>query len=322
MLESAEPSAPAGTLVAGAPGSLAAIEDVPEEEYKKKGIGVLAWIAIGWLVLVVGMAILAPILPIKNPTQGDYTSVQAPLFSPHHLLGSDDSGRDVLSRVIWGAQASLLIAIGSVALGTLIGGALGLWAGFKGGRHDTVLSSSFNIILAFPQLVLALLLVSIFAGTYLSNDGTTHTPSWSRRIVVVIVAVGIVSIPILARITRANALAWSQREFVMAARAQGASDWRVMLREVLPNVLPAMLSIALLGVAIVLILEGSLAIFGLSVAEPSPSWGNMVYSQLSNLNSAPPVWIVPSVLIFATVLAFNYLGDVVRARFDVRESAI
>jgi peptide/nickel transport system permease protein len=95
-----------------------------------------------------------------------------------------------------------------------------------------------------------------------------------------------------------------------------------MFREVLPNVMPAMLSIALLGVAIVLVLEGALAVFGVSIQEPDPSWGNMIYSQLSNLNSAPEVWIVPSVLIFLSVLALNYLGDVVRARFDVRESAL
>ena len=137
-----------------------------------------------------------------------------------------------------------------------------------------------------------------------------------------ILAVGIVSIPVLGRITRASALSWTQREFVMAARAQGATDKRVMLREVLPNVIPAMLSIALLGVAVVLVLEGALAVFGVSIQEPDPSWGNMIYSQLSNLNSAPAVWIVPSILIFVSVLALNYLGDVVRARFDVRESAL
>jgi peptide/nickel transport system permease protein len=139
---------------------------------------------------------------------------------------------------------------------------------------------------------------------------------------VVIIAVGIVSIPILARITRANALAWSQRDFVMAARAQGASNSRVMFREVLPNVMPAMLSISLLGIAVVIVLEGALAIFGLSISEPDASWGNMINSQISSLDTSPPVWIVPSILIFLTVLALNYLGDVVRSRFDVRESAI
>src|SRR6516165_8729982 len=298
VLESADQ-----TTTAVATAVVVAEIEAPKEEYKKKGIGVLAWIAIGWLTVIFLLAILVPFLGLKSPTSGDYLHPQAPLFSPGHILGSDDSGRDVLSRVLWGARASLIISVGSVLFGTLIGGFLGLYAGFKGGRADSTLGAGFNIILAFPQLVLALTLVAVLAP----SNGTGTPPTYGKRVIVVILAVGIVSIPILARITRANTLAWSQREFVNAARAQGASDWRVMFREVLPNVMPAILSIALLGIAIVIVLEGSLAIFGLSVPEPSPSWGNMVFSQISQLDAAPPVWLVPSVLIFTTVLAFNYL---------------
>jgi peptide/nickel transport system permease protein len=316
VLESAD-STPT-TLAATPVGAVVVGIEEPEEEYKKKGIGVLAWIAIGWLTLIFLLAILVPFLGLKSPTSGDYLHPQAGLFTPGHILGSDDSGRDVLSRVLWGARASLIISVGSVLFGTLIGGFLGLYAGFKGGRADSALGAGFNIILAFPQLVLALTLVAVLAP----SSGTGTPPTYGKRVIVVILAVGIVSIPILARITRANTLAWSQREFVNAARAQGASDWRVMFREVLPNVMPAILSIALLGIAIVIVLEGSLAIFGLSVPEPSPSWGNMVFSQISQLDAAPPVWLVPSVLIFTTVLAFNYLGDVVRTKFDVRESVL
>src|SRR5262249_48237643 len=214
--------------------------------------------------------------------------------------------------------------IGSVLFGTIVGGLLGLIAGFRGKTTDTVLSSAFNILLAFPQLVLALTLVSVLAPapTQSANGAPPPPHEWGHRMIVVILAVGIVSVPILARITRASAISWTQREFVMAARAQGAADRNVMFREVLPNVLPAMLSIALLGVAIVLVLEGALAVFGVSIQEPNPSWGNMIYSQLSDLSASPAVWIVPSILIFVTVLALNYLGDVVRARFDVRESVL
>ncbi|HEY5171913.1 MAG TPA: ABC transporter permease [Acidimicrobiia bacterium] len=307
-------------VVSGQVDAALAVEEPPDDVFEKRRIGVLAWIGIAWLGIIVLVAVVAPLLPLKSPTLGDYVHPQAGMFSPGHLLGSDDSGRDVLSRVVWGARASLLIALGSVAFGTLIGGFLGLLAGFKGGLTDTVLSALFNIFLAFPQLVLALTLVSVLAPV--KPAGGAMAGEWGHRIGVVIVAIGIVSIPLLGRITRASALSWSQREFVMAARAQGASDRRVMFREVLPNVVPAMLSIALLAVAIVLVLEGALAVFGVSVQEPDPSWGNMIYSQLSNLNSAPTVWIVPSVLIFVSVLALNYLGDVVRARFDVRESAL
>jgi len=316
VLESADTDV--GTAIFGA---VTGMDERSEEEvFEKRKMGPLAWLGIGWLAFIVIIAILAPVLPLKNPMLGDYLHPKASVFSSGHLLGSDDSGRDVLSRVIWGARASLLIAFGSVLFGVLIGGFLGLLAGFKGRSTDTALSGVFNIFLAFPQLVLALTLVSVLAPR--ATSGGVQAGEWTHRIAVVILAVGIVSIPVLGRITRASALSWTQREFVMAARAQGATDKRVMLREVLPNVVPAMLSIALLGVAVVLVLEGALAVFGVSIQEPDPSWGNMIYSQLSNLNSAPAVWIVPSILIFVSVLALNYLGDVVRARFDVRESAL
>jgi peptide/nickel transport system permease protein len=318
VLESAESQVDAEKIAA-----TVAVEDVGDEVFEKRGIGVLAWIGIGWLAFIVVIAFLAPVLPLKNPTIGDYLHTNAPAFSPGHLLGSDATGRDVLSRVIWGARASLLLAVGSVLFGVLIGGFLGLLAGFRGRATDSVLSSFTNILLAFPQLVLALTLVSVFAPLRTASNGNAPPPhEWGHRIFVVILAVGIVSVPILARITRASAISWTQREFVTAARAQGAADKRVMFREVLPNVMPAMLSIALLGVAVVLILEGALAVFGVSIQEPNPSWGNMIYSQLSDLSASPAVWIVPSVLIFLTVLALNYLGDVVRARFDVRESVL
>jgi len=304
-------------VLAGPEGAVVAdIEAPPEAEYKPKGIGVMAWISIIWIAFITLTALLAPILPIKDPTAPDYNALNQGFFKAGHILGTDASGRDVLSRSIWGAQGSLLIAFGAVLIGVLIGGFFGLLAGVRGGKTDTALSAAFNILLAFPQLVLALSLVSVLSPS--DNGGA----KWDDRVRTVIIAVGIVSIPILARITRANAISWSQREFVMAARAQGASNSRVMFRDVLPNVVPAMLSISLLGVAVVLVLEGALAIFGLSVSEPSASWGNMIFSQITDLGTSPPVWLVPSILIFLTVLALNYLGDVVRAKFDVRESAI
>jgi peptide/nickel transport system permease protein len=147
-------------------------------------------------------------------------------------------------------------------------------------------------------------------------------PSWSERVWVMVLAIGLVSIPILARITRANALSWSQREFVMAAKAQGAKNVSVMFREVFPNVLPAILSIALLGVAVVIVIEGSLALFGLSVIRPDPSWGNMIAAEAFTVDRTPWVWQAPAMVIFLSVLALNYLGDVVRAKFDVRESVL
>jgi peptide/nickel transport system permease protein len=314
VLESADQTATiaATTDVAALP------PDVAVAARRRRGrLSLGAWIAIGWLVLVAGAAILAPVLPLDDPNIGDFAAAKDGWFSPGHPFGADAQGRDVLSRVIWGARASLMISVGAIVLGTLIGGLLGLIAGYVRGMTDTGLSALFNILLAFPQLVLALSLVAV-----LSPNTDQDPPTYGERVRVMVIAIAIISIPILARITRANALTWSEREFVAAARAQGAKGRNVMFREVLPNVMPAMLSIALLGVAVVIVLEGGLAIFGLSVNRPDPSWGNMIAGEISDLELAPHTWQAPSIIIFFTVLALNYLGDVVRAKFDVRESAL
>jgi peptide/nickel transport system permease protein len=261
---------------------------------------------------IVLAALLAPILPIQDP----YALAEGSLLEPSidHWFGTDGTGRDVFARVIWGARTSLLVGVSAVLIGLLIGGALGLVAGYFRGKTETVLTTLFDAVLAFPQLVLALSLVAVLA----SGDDVTS----GRRMFVLIVALGIVAIPILGRITRANTLVWSQREFVTAARSVGARSSRVVIREVLPNVLPAMFSISLLGIAVAIVAEGGLSLLGVGVQPPTPSWGNIIAEGRNNLAVAPFVIAFPTLFIFFTVLALNFLGDVVRARFDVRESAL
>jgi peptide/nickel transport system permease protein len=315
VLESRETA----TETTAAPAVVVEVETPPEPPRKRR-VSVGAWIAIGWLVFITLVCLLAPILPLKPPTgpkANDFQNLGVGPGTGGHWLGTDDNGRDVLSRVIWGGRASLLVGVGSIIFGVLIGGFFGLLAGYRRGKTDAVLTSTFNVFLAFPQLVLALTLVAV-----LSPGTPGHPATWSSRLFVMIFAIGIVSIPILGRITRANSLSWSQREFVMASEAQGAKKKNIMFREVLPNVVPAMLSIALLGVAIVIVIEGGLAIFGLSIPSPDPSWGNMIASQIDTIEEYPHVWLAPSVLIFLTVLALNYVGDFVRRLFDVRESVL
>ena len=234
-----------------------------------------------------------------------------------HILGCDSDGRDMLARLALGAWTSMLVGIGSIAVGFLIGGTLGLISGYFGGRTDTFLTGTFNVLLSVPAIVLALALVAFLQGS--AQAGTqTALPD----IVILIIAIGIVAVPLVGRISRASALSWSQREFVLAARAQGAKNGRIMFREVLPNVLPAMFSIALLSIAIAIVAEGTLAILGVGVRPPTPSWGNIIAIDRGLLLTSPHIVFEPSLLIFLTVLALNYLGDVVRARFDVREAAI
>ncbi|MSO38660.1 MAG: ABC transporter permease [Acidimicrobiia bacterium] len=295
----------------------AAVTDGPEIANigkKRKGLGVGAWLSIIWLALLLTSSFAAPFLPIPDPINdvelprsgGGKAVVIATPPSLDHLFGLDGSGHDVLSRVIWGARNSLLIGIVSVGLGLLVGGVLGNIAGYFKGKIGGFIGSVLDILLAFPQLILALFVVTVLGHTVAN----------------VTFALAIVSTPVLARIARASALSWSEREFVLAARAQGATHRRVIWREVLPNVLPAMFSIALLGIAVVIVAEAGLAIIGAGVKPEVVTWGNIIVGGQGELRGAAHIVLAPSLIIFLTVLSLNFLGDVVRARSDVRDSAL
>lgn len=298
---------------------------VSDGSTRRRKLGIGAWLAIGWLVLIVVVAVLAQLglLPLKDPNRSYAACARLGPFAKEgsasgHLLGCDTNGRDMLSRLVYGAWASMLVATGAVILGFLFGGVLGMLAGYFGGKVDTALTAVFNVFLSIPAVILALALVAFLQG----SAGETGGGGGIDPKFILILALGIVSIPLLGRITRASALTWSEREFVLAARAQGAKPLRIMVREVLPNVLPAMLSIALLGVAVAMVAEGTLSILGVGVKPPTPSWGNIIGSQRSSLQESPHIIFEPALLIFFTVLSLNFLGDVVRARLDVRESAV
>lgn len=290
-----------------------AIEESPPEGTTRARLGVGAWLAIVWTGFLVLLAALAPVLPIADPTEV-FPGLARQGPSAEHWLGGDAIGRDMLSRIIWGARSSFIVGFGAVGFGLLLGGLLGLITGFFRGRVDTVVTPLMNVLLAIPQFVLALSLVTVLA----SGEGTSQV----QRLLIVVLGLGIVSIPLLGRITRANTLAWSEREFVLAAKAMGAKNWRIMTREVLPNVVPAMLSIALLGVGIAIVAEGGLSLFGVGVQLPTPSWGNIIAEGRGQMRNAPHIVVITSVVLFLTVLALNYLGDVVSQRFSVRGSVL
>jgi peptide/nickel transport system permease protein len=303
----------------------AGITSGPEtSRLRTRGLRFGAWFSIAWLALVVGAALLAPILPLDDP-QSSVTSLarRGPFAkagtASGHLLGGDPNGRDMLSRLIWGGRTTLVIATSAVLIGFVIGGVLGLLAGYLRGRVDTILSGLFDVLLSIPAVILALALVTILreqpGANGVSSGGLDPE-------VALILALGLVSIPVLGRITRASAMTWSEREFVLAARAQGAKSFRIITREVLPNVLPAMLSIALLGIAVAIVAEGTLSILGASVPADTPTWGNMISSGRQVISIAPHVVFEPSMMIFLTVLALNFLGDAITARFDVRQAAL
>jgi peptide/nickel transport system permease protein len=293
-----------------------AVEATPVHHGKRK-IGIGAWISIVWLAAITGSAILAPVLPIA-PVNARYPEiVRKGPGTAGHILGGDSIGHDLFSRLIWGARNSLTVGVCAVGIGFLIGGMLGLLAGYHRGRFETVVVAILDILLSFPALVLALSLSIFLRGRVILGVQMTG-------LMTVILALGITAIPAIARIARASTLTWSQREFVLAARAQGAKNRRIIFREVLPNVVPAMLSFAFLAVAIVIVAEAALSIIGAGIGPDKATWGNIINDGRGDLTTgeAPHIVFCASAVIFLTVMSLNYIGDTIRQRFDVRESAI
>ena len=286
---------------------------------RTKRLGPIGWLAIIWLALVALMAFVPQLFPVPSLDERFPDALRDRDFGPvaGHPLGFDTSGRDLLAKVVYGTRASMIVSVAAITFGLLVGGTLGLIAGYFRGKVDTFITNAFNVGLAIPQLVLALTLAAVFASDADAGYGL--------RVGVVTFAIGFSSIPILGRITRANTLTWANREFVMAAKTVGAKTPRIIIREVLPNVMPAMFSIALLGIAVAIVVEGGLALLGVGIPAGinSPSWGNLIATGRSQmlLGEAAQV-LTASLMVFFTVLSLNYLGDVVRARFDVRDSAL
>jgi peptide/nickel transport system permease protein len=278
------------------------------------GYGTAFWVALTWIVLIVAMVLLVPVLPLADPTASWYPARQAP--GAENLLGTDNLGRDLLSRVMWGARSSLAVGVGAVLIGLVVGGALGLVAGYAGGRTDRVISSVLDALVAIPPLLFALATVAVLA----TGPGVTD----GQRLLVITGALGWVTIAFVGRIARTSTLSWSRRGFVDAARIAGARTSRILFRELIPNVVPAVLSAALLFLANLIIAEGVLSFLGVGVQLPTPSWGNIIAeSREGLLLGAPHMIFAPAAFIFATVLSLNYLGDALRERhLDVRERVL
>jgi peptide/nickel transport system permease protein len=209
---------------------------------------------------------------------------------------------------------SLVIGALSITFGLLIGGLIGLISGYKRGAIDRVSDNVMNIMLAFPALLLAIFVVSFFNSPNSTGEATTR-PIWP-----IVLALSILSIPPLTRLVRANTIVYAQREFVLAARSVGASSRRVVFREILPNVVPAMVSFALTGLAILIVAEGALAYLGLSVEAPTPTWGKMIFAGKDRLQEAWWISMMPALVLFLTILSINLIGDVLAEKFNIRDS--
>jgi len=302
----------ARSISAGADPADSAVQDenraAKVADRRRRRFGVLFWLSVLWLAALISAAVLADYLPLYPRDEMDFLELEtSPFASENHLLGTDLQGRDILSRMIYGARVSLIVGLCAPAIGMAVGLAIGLVAGYYRGRIESLITIGLDTILALPGLVVLLLASAIFGGS----------------LTVVSVSLGLLLIPAFARVSRANTLNFAQREFVVAARAMGARDSRVVLRELLPNVILPVTAYGLVVVAFAIVIEGALSFLGLSVPSPTPSWGGMIAEGRENLAVSPHVSFIPACVMFLTVLSFNLVGDALRSRLaDIRESAV
>lgn len=276
---------------------------------RRKPLGFMFWAAAGFLIVLTLAAIFAEVLPLKGPAE-TFAGNNRAAPSLKFWFGNDGAGRDIFSRVIYGAQVSLIVASVGATLALLVGGMIGLAAGYYRRRVDTLITTFTDATLVIPPLILALSLI-----LFLDSES-------DRRVFILIVVFVLLSIAPIARVVRASTLVWSEREFVLAAQTMGARNGRVMFREILPNVAPALVSYSLIVMANLIVVEGAVAFLGLSVPPPTPTWGDMINKGRTDLDVAAHISLFPAMTMFLTVLALNFVGDKLQERFEPRESVL
>jgi peptide/nickel transport system permease protein len=289
-----------------------AIADVAIVELPEESPGARAWrrllkrksavFGLVVIVLFVLVAVLAPLIVPYDPTQQTWTAIRKPP-SWQHWFGTDESGRDLFSRVVFGARASLLAGVVSVSIALGLGVPIGLLAGYGGRWTDAIIGRITDAMLACPFLILAIALAA-FLGPSLQNA---------------MIAIGVTATPIFVRLTRGQVMAVKVEDYVEAARAVGNPAVRIAVKHILPNILPALIVQATISIAAAIIAEASLSFLGLGQQPPAPSWGSMLNTAQRFLTNAPWMAIWPGLAIFLAVLSFNILGDGLRDALDPRE---
>lgn len=264
----------------------------------KQRWGIAVWLSVAWLAALGLAALLADWLPLYDPAD---TRAGIPLSIPtaQNWLGTDQLGRDLLSRTIYGARVSLVVGLAAVVLSSVVGGAIGIVAGFLQRRVEAVTLFAADVLMAFPSLLLA---ASIVAFTD------------SRGLVTVVLVIALLYLGPTIRIVRATTLNVVNREYVTAARALGARPGRIIRREILPNVVPISMSLAIVAVAGAIVAEGGLAYLNLSVAPPTPTWGSMIAAGKPKIDESLYPVLVPGLALFFTVLALTLIGDAIQKR--------
>jgi peptide/nickel transport system permease protein len=284
----------------------------PEAAYRGRRLGFGFWAAVTWLALLIGSAVFADLLPLKDPLD-TFRGVSRDGPSTAHWFGADNIGHDVFSRTIYGARRSLAVGATATVLGLVVGSMVGLISGYYRRTLDTVVQAVLNILLAIPGLVLLLTLIAFLAPP--GDASPTRQTFWTT------LALSLLTVPTIARVTRALTMVWSERDFVMAARTLGARNKRIMLREILPNVVPTLVSFAFTLVAVLIVIEAALAFFGVGDVS-GVSWGIMIQNGRSQLERSPHMVMFPALFMFLTIISLNLVGDQLHARFGVRESGV
>lgn len=273
------------------------------ERWAKLRRKLLVWIPAGFVLLLIAVCFLGPLVfPLPSPVGGSVLDSSLPPGSEGHPLGTDINGNDVLSRLIYGGRASLAITIATQAIGLLVGGTIGAISGFAGGRADMWIMRALDVLIAFPSLVLTIAIAQIL-GPSLPNT---------------ILAMLAFAIPAVARIARSATMKVVNMPYVQAASLGGSSSWRTLLLHVAPNILPQILNFSLLGMGIIIVVEGALSFLGMGVPAPDPSWGNMIYEGQQSMSATPLLVLWPSLALLLTVLSFNLLGENLRDEMSTR----
>ena len=271
----------------------------------RRRAGVRLWLSAAWLILLVIVALFAPYLAPKDPLEQDLFAGRLPPFwmqgaDAAFLLGTDSLGRDVLSRIIFGTRIALTVAVISASLTCLVGAALGLLAGFYRGWVDVVVSRFIDIWMAFPPVLFSILLIAVIGPGLFSIIAAIVVIDWTR----------------FARVIRAEAMTQGAMDYVASARVAGRGRFGILLREILPNVLPIIVVLLTLEMGIAVIVEAILSFVNLSISTDDPTWGGMISEGRTSIHQAWWVLVFPLITLFLTVLSFSQLGEGLKNRFD------
>jgi peptide/nickel transport system permease protein len=270
---------------------------------QRLGRALRLWVPAGVVVVLLVVCFLLPlVISLPSSTNGNILTSNEPLFSPGHWLGTNTVGVDTFSQIVYGGQIAFEVSVAVTVIGLVIGSLLGITAGYFGGWLDAVLSRVTDILIAFPALVLALVVAEALGPSELHE----------------ILALSVFSIPGLARVTRGATLVVRDLPYMTAARLAGTPGWKVIGKHVLPNIVPGIVTFSLLGVAVTMILEGALDYLGYGVPPPTATWGGMIFSGSSVLSAQPQYVLVPSIVLLIAVAALNLLGDALRERWGVQ----